>query len=89
MAVRLQTAEGNIKEYQTVYGVGAPIGGEVSGYDKWVAKCGGEWDKEPEPHQECDHLECAIYIVERRRGLKMIGAYLAGIATSFFVLQPS
>ncbi len=34
MTVRLQTAEGNIKEYQTVYGVGAAIGGEVSGYNK-------------------------------------------------------
>ena len=47
MAVRLQKADWNIKEYQTVYGVGASISGEVSGYDKWVAKCGREWDKEP------------------------------------------
>ena len=60
MVVRLQTAEGKIKEYQTIKGVGNCIGGEVFGIEKWITKCGREWDRLPEPHQECCHLECAI-----------------------------
>jgi hypothetical protein len=59
MVVRLQTAEGKIKEYQTVKGVG-DLNGEGSGVDKWITKCGREWDRVPEIHQECSHLECAI-----------------------------
>jgi hypothetical protein len=59
MVVRLQTAEGKIKEYQTVRGVGG-MGGEGSGVEKWITKCGREWDRVPELHQECSHLECAI-----------------------------
>ena len=84
MVVRLQTAEGKIKEYQTVYGVGPTIGDQVSGYDKWITKCKREWDKEPEPHQECDHLECAIYIVEDWRLKEIAGWLLAAIAAIFF-----
>ena len=34
MAVRLQTIEGKIKEYQTIIGVGSCISGEVSGVEK-------------------------------------------------------
>jgi len=41
MAVRLQTANGEIKEYQTIRGVGTAIGGEVSGCDTWNAEENG------------------------------------------------
>ena len=55
MVVRLQTAEGRIKKYQTTrvlfesYVEGFPI-------DKYVTKCGREWKPGTE-NQECDHLE--------------------------------
>jgi hypothetical protein len=63
MVVRLQAAEGKIKEYKTTqvlfvsYVEGHPI-------DKYVTKCGREW-KPGEENQECDHLECAIYLAEQ------------------------
>jgi hypothetical protein len=91
MVVRLQTVEGKIKEYQTVYGVGSVIGGEVSGVDKWISKCGGEWNKMPEPHQECSHLECAIRAAEDWKfnlifGLPFFGA-IAAISFHFRDLE--
>jgi hypothetical protein len=82
MVVRLQTADGKINEYQTVYGVGNPIGGEVSGYEKWITKCGREWDKEPEPDQECDHLMCAIHNAEHWELHRM----MSGIFTAFAII---
>ncbi|MBP7069500.1 MAG: hypothetical protein KBA97_00335 [Methanothrix sp.] len=63
MVVRLQTAEGRIKKYQTTrvlfesYVEGFPI-------DKYVTKCGREWKPGTE-NQECDHLECAICLAEQ------------------------
>jgi hypothetical protein len=63
MAVRLHTAKGEIKEYQTTqvlfvsYVEGFPI-------DKYATKCGREW-KPGAKNQECDHLECAIYLAEQ------------------------
>jgi hypothetical protein len=87
MAVRLQTAEGEIKDYQTVYGVGCtPMGTDYYDYEKWVSKCGTEWHAEPEPHEECGHLECAIYKAEYERGKKTGGAFVAAIASVFFVI---
>jgi hypothetical protein len=65
MVVRLQTAEGKIKEYHTVRGVGTAIDGEVSGCDKWITKHGREWDKAPKSCQKCDQLDCAIYSAEQ------------------------
>jgi len=90
MAFRLQTAEGKIKEYQTVKGVGG-IGGEASGADKWITKCGQEWDGLPELHQECDHLECAIHTAEEWKlnlilGVPFFGA-IAAISFHFRILE--
>ena len=60
MVVRLQTAEGKIKTYETIEGTGE---GEY-GPDKYIAKCGREWKEKPKPQDECDHLDCAIYLAE-------------------------
>jgi hypothetical protein len=66
MVVWLRTERGEIKEYQTVDEL-RTLCGEYSTIDKWVgAKCGTEWYKEPTPQQECDHLECAIYLAEKK-----------------------
>jgi hypothetical protein len=82
MVVRLQTAEGEIEEHQTVCGVGgAPIGDMGSWYDKWVTKCGREWINVPEPHQECDHLECAIDCAENN-----IDEYQADVIGSIIII---
>jgi hypothetical protein len=66
MVVRLQTAEGKIKEYRTVYGEGSNYG-EPASPEKYVTKCGQEWRSDPGPQEECYHLECAIYLVERQK----------------------
>ena len=87
MSVRLRTTEGEIKEYQTVYGVGCtPLGNDYYDYEKWVSKCGTEWYKKPELHEECDHMECAIYSAEYDRGKKAGANTLAAIAAIFFVI---
>ena len=62
MVVRLQTAEGEIKEYKTKYCVGG-----VDGYClEYRSNCGLEWKREPEPHEECHHLDCAVYLAKRQ-----------------------
>jgi hypothetical protein len=81
MAVRLQTAEGKIKKYETVYSVG---GGGDGPPDKYLTKCGKEWKRAPKPHDECDHLDCAIYLAEKQRdegpkGFVLCIALAAGI----------
>lgn len=87
MPVRLQTAKGLIKEYKTVYAVSSCIG-DASGVDKWITKCGREWDKLPELHQECDHLECAIRAVEEWKLNLIFGLPLfVGIAAISFHLR--
>ena len=87
MVVRLQTAEGKIKEYQTIKGVGNCIGGEVSGVEKWITKCGREWDRLPEPYQECCHLECAIDKAEIWELYAMATVFFGSItAISFYIV---
>jgi hypothetical protein len=88
MSLRLQTEDSKIKEYQTVYGVGCvPLGTDYYDYEKWVSNCGTEWHKEPEPHEECDHLKCAIHKAESERVKKTGAIYLAAIAAIFFVIS--
>ena len=58
MVVRLQTADGEIKDYQTTYVVGEMIGDRYYP-EKWIANCGLEWKNKPKEHEECDHLDCA------------------------------
>jgi len=85
MVVRLQTVEGEIKEYQTVSG---PVGGGEHDLNpaKWVANCGLEWKYEPKPQEECDHLGCAIYLAKQESdrgptGFVLFIAFAAGIIT--------
>ena len=56
MVVKIQTVDGKIRAYQTVYG----IGGGDSGPEKYVTECGMEWKNKPSPSEECDHIGCAI-----------------------------
>uniref|UniRef100_UPI002FE309D6 hypothetical protein n=1 Tax=Methanothrix soehngenii TaxID=2223 RepID=UPI002FE309D6 len=60
MVVKIQTVDGKIRAYQTVYG----IGGGDSGPEKYVTECGMEWKNKPSPSEECDHIECAISIAK-------------------------
>jgi hypothetical protein len=88
MTVRLQTADGEIKEYPTARGVGClPRGDDYYDYEKWVTKCGKEWPKEPGLHQDCEHLECAIYLAECERCQKDGSFYLAAIAAIFLAIS--
>ncbi len=63
MVVRLQTAEGKIKEYETV----EIIGGGDYPIEKYVSKCGIEWKNKPKQNEECNHLDCAIYLAEKNK----------------------
>ena len=67
MVVRLQTAEGKIKEYRTTHGVGDNGSGNNPRPEKYVSPCGMEWEFQPEPNEECDHLNCAIYLAKKER----------------------
>ncbi len=66
MAVRLQTEGGELKEYSTAYAEGA-VGGESSLPEKYVTKSGQEWRSDPGPRGGCNHLNCAIYLVEQQK----------------------
>ena len=59
MVVRLQIAEGKIKEYRTTY----KIDGENNPAN-YFTKCGKMWIHKPKPQDECDHLDCAIYLAK-------------------------
>jgi hypothetical protein len=84
--VRLETEDGEIKEYPAVYGVKTPISGEFSGFDKLIAKFRRGWNIEPEPGQECDYLECAIRLVKNWRMKEVAGLFLAAIGAMFFAI---
>lgn len=89
MSVRLQTDKGEIKEYQTFYGVGSCIG-DVSEVDKWITKCGREWDRMPESHQECDHVECAIRAIDSGKFNLIFGfPFLWRLQPFFPISEPS
>ena len=89
MTVRLQTEDGKIKEYHTAYGVGLhrTKSRDSCEFEKWVAKCGRTWYYEPTLYQECDHLECAIYlVVERLRANRWSRRFLAAMVVISFVI---
>lgn len=67
MVVRLQTADGKIREYNTIYGESETFG---DGYciTRYLTNCGREWEKKPKQHEECDHLDCAIFLAKRQKG---------------------
>jgi len=90
MVFRLQTAEGNIREYRTVYtakGEPDPAGdseGSPHYLDKYCTYCGREWKEKTQDHEECNHMECAIYLARKRRkdgpaGF-MVGILLAAVS---------
>ena len=84
--MRLETEDGEIKEYPAVYRVKTPISGEFFGFDKLIAKLRRGWNREPEPGQECDYLECAIRLVKNWRMKEMAGLFLAAIGAMFFAI---
>ena len=74
MVVRLQTAEGRIKKYRTAYGVGLCFreGNPDSEHScvildskKYITNCGLEWKDLPSSQDECEHLDCAIYLAAK------------------------
>lgn len=56
MAVKLYTKDGMSRIYRTYRAVGSVD----SGPQEYVSSCGLKWGKEPEPHETCDHVDCAI-----------------------------
>lgn len=56
MAVKLYTKDGMSRIYRTYRAVGSVD----SGPQEYVSSCGLKWGKEPEPHETCDHIDCAI-----------------------------
>lgn len=84
--VRLETEEGEIKEYPAVYGVKTPIIGEFPGFDKLIAKFQRGGNRESDPGQECDYLECAIRLVKNWRMKETAGLFLAANGAVFFAI---
>jgi hypothetical protein len=74
MVVRLQTEEGRIKKYRTAYGLGLRLENRNPDSEhscsnlvpkKYVTNCGLEWKDMPSLQDECDHLDCAIYLAAK------------------------
>jgi hypothetical protein len=89
MAVRLQTVEGKIKKYPTIEPIYPANSEENALPEKYVANCGREWKNEPKEHEECDHLDCAIYLAKKScdngpKGFMMFIAF--GLAMILFGL---
>ena len=76
MVVRIQTAEGKIREYKTSSCLG-----------KYSSKCATEYGR-----KDCDHLECAIGVAKRERdagpGGFMLFLSFAGMIIQFSGDQP-
>lgn len=81
MVVRLQTTEGETKEYITTQ---VECSGE-NGPCKYLTKCGLEWKKKPKPQDECDHLDCAIASAEYGVGSSLL-SFLVSIAFIFMAI---
>jgi hypothetical protein len=85
MVVRLQTAEGKIKEYQTIQW---KSGGEDSPSIYFTA-CGRKWEDWPRNWNDfnylnCNHLDCAIaYADAQAKPESMIFAIIVLLITSF------
>lgn len=85
MVVRLQTAEGKIKEYQTIQW---KSGGEDRPSIYFTA-CGRKWEDWPRNWNDfnylnCNHLDCAIaYADAQAKPESMIFAIIVLLITSF------
>ena len=55
MAVYLQTEDGKTRTYPTTYRAGS-----------YTTKCGLTWPHDPPEEEECDHLDCAVYVAKQR-----------------------
>jgi len=89
MVVELQTSEGDIKEYRTVYfkaGFDADNNSEGGPHHLQIycTNCGREWIEEPQDHEECNHVECAINSARKRKkdgpAGSMIGILIAAVS---------
>ena len=87
MVVRLQTAEGKIKEYRVTQVLFVPCGDGGSCIDKYVTKCGREWKPGAES-KACDHLDCAIYVAESYRKEKTkVFTFLFVLAAAVMIIK--
>jgi hypothetical protein len=75
MVVRLQTENGEIKEYRTSYGEDWTPRGEYGYFKKFVTKCGMEWKKRPKKQNECTYLECAIYLEDKNQNIGLTDVF--------------
>ena len=82
MVVRLQTAEGETKEYMTtrVESIGE------NGPCIFLTKCGLAWKKKPKPQDECDHLDCAVDSV-KQDVRNSFGLFIACIVLVFLCIH--
>lgn len=65
MVVCIETIEGKIKKYRTIEPVYPSNRNDYSPPEKYIAYCGREWKDKPEEHEECDHIDCALYLAKR------------------------
>ena len=92
MVFRLQIPDGGVIEYQTVYaakGEPDPAGdseGNPHYLQKYCTNCGREWKEKPKDHEECDHLECAIYLAKKRRKEDSVSFFLGIILSPFSLI---
>jgi len=75
MVLRLQLANGEVKEYDTFYSQG---GGE-STPEYWETKCGLKRYERPPSFGGCDHLDCALAVVGR--------SSLVGLVFNIIILE--
>jgi hypothetical protein len=66
MSILLQTVEGKITSYPTIEPIFSEKGGKGAPPEKYVAHCGREWKDKPKKHEECDHLDCAIFLAQKQ-----------------------
>lgn len=76
MVVRLQTAEGKIKEYKTAYCSRAANYEWGGGCEKYATHCGLEWLNMFETNEACQHLDCAIYVAREDKKDGSVGFML-------------
>lgn len=65
MVVCIETIEGKIKKYRTIEPVYPSNRDDYSPPEKYIAYCGREWKDKPEEHEECDHIDCALYLAKK------------------------
>jgi hypothetical protein len=82
MAIRFVLDNGEVKEYPTHY---IKEHGRECSYYTYHTFCGLEWQKKPDAHEICGHLECAIEATNRDALEGAISALVLIVLTTLFL----